>query len=408
MLENQKRKNNLCEKHILIGVSAGIAAYKIASLIRYFKKLEADVKVIMTPASCDFITPLTLSTLSQNPVAIEMYDEKTGEWTNHVELALWADLMIIAPLTANTLSKLANGQSDNLLSTTYLSAKCPVIVVPAMDLDMYKHPSTLKNLIQLEKDGVTVIPADTGFLASGLEGQGRMPEPDFIGDFVVNFLSESKLLEGVEVLITAGPTYEKIDPVRFIGNHSTGKMGFEIARAFLAKGAKVNLITGPTAMTLDHPLLNRIDIFSAEEMLAEVQKIWKSCNIGVFTAAVADYRPKEVANQKIKKQADELHIELIKNPDILKWAGSVKNKQYLLGFALETQNAEDYAKSKINAKNLDAIVVNSLEDKGAGFGHDTNKIKIIDRNNKMRSFELKQKQQVAKDIVAFIIDHYEI
>ncbi len=408
MLEDQKKPNNLCGKHLLIGVSAGIAAYKIASLVRYFKKLEADVKVIMTPASCDFITPLTLSTLSQNPVAIEMYDEKTGEWTNHVELALWADIFVIAPLTANTLSKLANGQSDNLLTTTYLSAKCPVIVAPAMDLDMYKHHSTNHNLIQLEKDGVIVIPADTGFLASGLEGQGRMPEPEFIGDFVVDFLNESKQLEGIEVLITAGPTYEKIDPVRFIGNHSTGKMGFEIARAFLAKGATVNLITGPTSMILNHPNLNRIDIFSASEMLVEVQKIWENCNIGVFAAAVADYRPKEIADQKIKKQSDELQIELIKNPDILKWAGSVKRNQYLLGFALETQNADEYAKSKIDAKNLDAIVVNSLEDKGAGFGHDTNKIKIIDRNNKMRSFELKQKQQVAKDIVAFILDNYEI
>lgn len=408
MLEDQKNLSNLRGKHILIGVTAGIAAYKIASLVRYFKKLGADVKVIMTPASCDFITPLTLATLSQNPVAVDLYDDKTGEWTNHVELALWANVMVIAPLTANTLAKMATGQSDNLLMTTYLSAKCQVIVSPAMDLDMYQHPSTLQNLEKLEKDGVMVIPADTGFLASGLEGQGRMPEPEFIGDFVVDFLQQSTTFEGKEVLITAGPTYEKIDPVRFIGNHSSGKMGFEIAKSFLAKGAKVHLVTGPTKEKLFHPNLNRMDVVSAEEMLASVQSIWSNCHIGVFSAAVADYRPKEMASQKIKKQADNLTIELVKNPDILKWAGSVKNNQFLMGFALETQAAEAYAKSKITAKNLDAIVVNTLEDSGAGFGVDTNKIKIIGSNNKITSFELKQKKQVALDIVTYIKENYEI
>ncbi len=408
MSEDPKKRNNLGGKHILIGVTAGIAAYKIASLIRYFKKLEAEVKVIMTPASCSFITPLTLSTLSQNPVAIELFDEENGEWTNHVELALWADVMIIAPLSANTLAKMAIGQSDNLLLTTYLSAKCPVIVAPAMDLDMYQHSSTQENIALLEKAGVLVIPAETGFLASGLQGQGRMPEPEFIGDFVVEFLEDANRLNGVEVLITAGPTHEKIDPVRFIGNHSTGKMGYEIARSFLSRGAKVNLISGPTKLQLEHPNLTKIDIVSADEMLLEVQKIWDKCNIGVFSAAVADYKPKVVATQKIKKQADEFSIELVKNPDILSWAGSVKKNQYLVGFALETQNADEYAKNKLEVKNLNAIVVNSLEDKGAGFGFDTNKIKIIDRNNKMSSFELKQKQEVAKDIVSYIVENYEV
>lgn len=408
MLENQKKLSNFHGKHILIGVTAGIAAYKIASLIRYFKKLEADVKVIMTPASCDFITPLTLATLSQNPVSIELYDAKTGQWTNHVELALWADVMIIAPLTANTLAKMASGQSDNLLLTTYLSAKCQVIVAPAMDLDMYNHPSTKRNIQQLEKDGVLVIPADTGFLASGLNGQGRMPEPEAIGDFVCDFLSQNETLKGVHVLITAGPTFEQIDPVRFIGNNSTGKMGFEIAKSFLQKGAFVHLIAGPTKELLNHQNLTRIDCTSADEMLQAVQGVWNDCQIGVFSAAVADYKPKVKANQKIKKQEDELSIELVKNPDILKWAGSVKKNQFLMGFALETQDAITYAKSKMEAKNLDAIVVNTLEDAGAGFGHETNKIKIIGANNKMISFELKHKKQVAQDIVSYIIENYEI
>lgn len=407
MLENQKKRINLRGKHILIGVTGGIAAYKTAGLVRYFKKLEADVKVVMTPASCDFITPLTLATLSQNPVAIELYDAKTGVWTNHVDLAMWADVMVIAPLTANTLAKMATGQSDNLLLTTYLSTQCPVIVAPAMDLDMYKHPSTARNLAQLEKDGVTVIPADSGFLASGLEGQGRMPEPEVIGDFVVDFLQGKQRAKGMTVLITAGPTYEKIDPVRFIGNHSTGKMGVHLAQAFLAEGATVKLVIGPSKLTLDHPNLERIDIQTAEEMLTAVQGVWDTCQIGVFAAAVADYRPKEMASQKLKKNTDEMQIELVKNPDILAWAGSVKKQQFLMGFALETQNAEEYAKGKIAAKNLDAIVVNSLEDKGAGFGHDTNKIKIINKRNKMSSFELKLKQEVAQDIVAYIIDNYE-
>lgn len=408
MLENRKKKSNLMGKHILVGVTAGIAAYKIAELVRYFKKLEAEVKVVMTPASCDFITPLTLSTLSQNPVAVDLYDSKTAEWTNHVELALWADVMVIAPLTANTLAKMVSGQSDNLLLTTFLSAKCPVIVAPAMDLDMYQHPSTKRNLEQLEKDGVTVIPADYGFLASGLVGHGRMQEPQQIGAFVCDFLASSDEFQGVKVLITAGPTYERIDPVRFIGNHSSGKMGFEIAKAFLNKGAEVILVTGPTKMVLHHPNLHRVDVMTAEEMLGEVQKVWQQCRIGVFSAAVADYRPRNTAEQKIKKNEEEMQLELVKNPDILKWAGSVKKQQYLVGFALETSDAEAYGKSKIESKNLNAIIVNSLEDAGAGFGHNTNKIKIIDKSNKIYSFELKTKQQVALDIVDFIRENYEI
>lgn len=395
-------------KHILVGVTAGIAAYKTASLIRYFKKLGAEVKVIMTPASCDFITPLTLSTLSQNPVAIEWFDKTTGQWTNHVELGKWADVFVIAPLTASTLSKMAHGNSDNLLIATYLSSTCPVVVAPAMDLDMYQHPTTHRNLAMLEEDGVTIIPAENGFLASGLHGQGRMQEPEVIGEFVENLLLSTQDFAGKKILITAGPTYENIDPVRFIGNFSTGKMGFEIARIFLNRGAEVILITGPTKQKLEHSNLRRIDITSANELLANAQKEWDACDIGVFSAAVSDYRPKEKLPQKFKKGAETMTLELVKNPDVLKWAGEHKTKQFLMGFALETQDAVDYAKNKLKTKNLNAIVVNSLADEGAGFGENTNLIKIIDDSNKIANFELKDKRLVAQDIVEFIKQHYEI
>lgn len=394
-------------KHILIGVTAGIAAYKTATLIRYFKKLGAEVKVIMTPASSDFITPLTLATLSQNPVAIDWYDKSNGVWTNHVELAKWADVFVIAPLTASSLSKLAHGEADNLLVATYLSATCPIVVAPAMDLDMYQHPTTQRNLDKLQQDGVTIIPAEDGFLASGLHGQGRMQEPETIGEFVRNFTSKEQPFRDKKILITAGPTHENIDPVRFIGNSSTGKMGFEIAHQLLQLGAEVFLIAGPTHQKLVADKLHRIDVTSAEEMLLEVQKYWNQCQIGIFSAAVSDYRPVKKESQKIKKDNESMHIELVKNPDILKWAGENKKGQFLLGFALETQDAINYAKGKIVAKNLDAIVVNSLEDKGAGFGETTNLIKIIDRSNKIYNFELKDKRLVAKDIVEFIQLKYE-
>jgi phosphopantothenoylcysteine decarboxylase / phosphopantothenate---cysteine ligase len=387
-------------KRILLGITGGIAAYKIAFLVRILKKKGAEVKCIMTPASSDFISPLTLATLSENPVHIEFWDKSNGQWTNHVDLGMWADIFVIAPLTASSLSKMANGQSDNLLLATYLSAKCPVYVAPAMDLDMYAHPSTTRNLATLEKDQVTIIPAETGFLASGLEGKGRMAEPEVIASYIEDYFSQTLDFENQTVLITAGPTYEKIDPVRFIGNHSSGKMGFEIAKNLLNRGAKVVLISGPTKEKLAHPNLSFFPIESAEEMLTCVQSEWKNCSIGIFSAAVADYRPEHVAEIKIKKKSDSLEIKLIKNPDILRWAGENRNNnQYLVGFALETDNAVENAKSKLTSKNLDLIVLNTLEDDGAGFGHDTNRIHLIDKHNNLTRFELKPKSKVAKDIV---------
>ena len=395
-------------KRILLGITGGIAAYKIAFLIRLLKKKEADVKCIMTPASCDFISPLTISTLSENPVYIEFWNQKDGTWTNHVDLGSWPDVFLIAPLTANTLAKLIHGQSDNLLTATFLSAKCPVIVAPAMDLDMYIHPSTKRNLTQLESDGVQIIPAESGELASGLVGQGRLAEPENIVLALENFLSRSMSFVGQKVLITAGPTYEKIDPVRFIGNHSSGKMGFEIAKVFLEQGAQVILITGPTKEKLTHQNLTLFQIESAEEMLEKVQGHWRAADIGVFAAAVADYRPEIVESQKIKKSEDTMTIKLVKNPDILAWAGANKSiNQKLIGFALETNDAEKYGFEKLKRKNLDFIVVNTLEDKGAGFGVDTNRIKIIDKSNKMIIFELKPKHQVAVDIVNYLKENIE-
>ncbi|MDD2983436.1 MAG: bifunctional phosphopantothenoylcysteine decarboxylase/phosphopantothenate--cysteine ligase CoaBC [Crocinitomicaceae bacterium] len=390
-------------KRILLGITGGIAAYKIAFLIRLIKKKEAEVRCIMTPASCDFISPLTIATLSENPVLIDFWNQKDGTWSNHVELGAWADVFLIAPLTANTMAKLVHGQSDNLLTATYLSATCPVMIAPAMDLDMYAHPATLRNIAQLESDHVHVIPAEFGELASGLVGKGRMAEPEHIVDHLIHFFKQDSLFEGTTVLITAGPTYEKLDPVRFIGNHSSGKMGFNIADQFLKQGAQVILVTGPTKETLHHPNLKRFDVESAQEMLELVQKYWKQCQIGVFSAAVSDYRPAEKADQKIKKSDDELILRLIKNPDILAWAGENKSKdQVLMGFALETNRAEEHAKGKLKKKNLDFIVVNTLEDQGAGFGVDTNRIKIIDKNNNLTSFELKSKREVAQDIVQYL------
>lgn len=396
-------------KRILLGITGGIAAYKIAFLIRILKKKGAEVKCIMTPASCDFISPLTLATLSENPVSIDFWNQKDGSWTNHVDLGMWPDLFLIAPLTANTLAKLVHGQSDNLLTATFLSAKCPVFVAPAMDLDMYAHPTTQRNLAQLEKDGIQIIPAESGELASGLIGQGRMAEPETIAEIVSSHLEKKARFSQKKVLITAGPTYEKIDPVRFIGNHSSGKMGFEIAKAFLDQGAEVTLISGPTREELSHPNLKRIDIQTALELLDATQANWEQQDIGIFAAAVADYRPAEVQSQKIKKKEDQLQINLIKNPDILAWAGSVKKKtQTLIGFALETQNALEHAAEKCARKNLDYIVVNTLEDKGAGFGGETNRIRIMRADNKITNFELKHKKKVAEDIVSFIFEEQKL
>ncbi len=390
-------------KRILLGITGGIAAYKIAFLIRLIKKKEAEVKCIMTPASCDFISPLTIATLSENPVLIDFWNQQDGTWSNHVELGAWADVFLIAPLTANTMAKLVHGQSDNLLTATYLSAKCPVMVAPAMDLDMYAHPATLRNMQQLEAEKVHIIPAEYGELASGLIGKGRMAEPEHILEHLIEFFEQASCFKDKTVLITAGPTYEKLDPVRFIGNHSSGKMGFNLADQFLKQGAKVILVTGPTKEVLQHPNLTRFDIESAQEMLEVVQQQWHECQLGVFSAAVADYRPAEKAEQKMKKSGDEMMLRFVKNPDVLAWAGKNKsNTQILIGFALETTQAEVYAKEKLEKKNLDFVVINTLEDEGAGFGVDTNRIKIMDKNNNLTSFELKSKREVARDIVHYL------
>ena len=387
-------------KRILLGITGGIAAYKIAYLIRYLKKEGAEVKCIMTPASCDFISPLVVSTLSQNPVAIEFWNKQTGVWMNHVELALWAELFVIAPATANTISKMANGGCDNFLLATYLSMKTKTVIAPAMDLDMYQHPTFKRNLAQLIEDGVFVIPATSGELASGLEGQGRMEEPEQILEFIKSKLEFSTALKNKKVLITAGPTYEAIDPVRFIGNHSSGKMGFELAKACLSQGYHVTLVSGPTNLELVHSNLELIKIESAEEMLSAVQSVWNQINIGIFAAAVADYRPNKKAEQKIKKSESEMTIALVKNPDILRWASDNRtNNQFVLGFALETNNSLENAFSKLYGKNLDLIVLNSLENKEAGFKKDTNKIVILDKQKTQIEFELKSKKEVAVDII---------
>lgn len=392
-------------KRILLGITGGIAAYKIAFLIRLLKKTGAEVKCIMTPASSDFISPLVVSTLSENPVGIEFWNREDGSWNNHVEYGLWADVFVIAPLTANTLSKMASGTCDNLLLATYLSMKSKSIVAPAMDLDMYAHSTTKRNLDKLESDGVKIIPAESGQLASGLEGTGRMAEPETILDGIVAYFEAKKdpKIKDKKVLITAGPTYENIDPVRFIGNHSSGKMGYAIAEKFLADGSEVVLVSGPTKLPeIKSSQLKTVHVRSANEMLAAVQKEWDSCDFGVFSAAVADYRPAEIADQKIKKAEDEMVLKLVKNPDILKWAGENKTKQVLVGFALETNNLRENAQKKLEKKNLNFIVMNTLADKGAGFGHDTNKISILDDHNNLRSFELKSKKEVAKDIVDYL------
>ena len=395
-------------KRILLGITGGIAAYKIAFLIRLLKKKEADVRCIMTPASCDFISPLTIATLSENPVFIDFWNQKDGTWTNHVDLGMWPDVFLIAPLTANTLAKFIHGQSDNLLTATFLSAKSPVLVAPAMDLDMYSHPATQRNLAQLESDGVQIIPAESGELASGLVGQGRLAEPENIVAVLDHFFAKSTAFQGQKVLITAGPTYEKIDPVRFVGNHSSGKMGYEIAKVFLNQGAEVTLISGPTKEKLTHKNLIIHSIQTADEMFNRVKSAWKSMNFGVFTAAVADYRPESPKEQKIKKNENTMTLNLVKNPDILAWAGENKSQnQKLVGFALETNDAEKHGFDKLKRKNLDFIVVNTLEDKGAGFGVDTNRIKIIDKSNKLISFELKPKDKVALDIVNYLKENLE-
>ncbi|MCR9173343.1 MAG: bifunctional phosphopantothenoylcysteine decarboxylase/phosphopantothenate--cysteine ligase CoaBC [bacterium] len=392
-------------KRVLLGITGGIAAYKIAFLIRLLKKNGAEVKVIMTPASCDFISPLVVSTLSGNPVGIEFWNKADGSWNNHVEYGLWADVLVIAPLTANTLSKMANGTCDNLLLATWLSMKSNTLVAPAMDLDMYAHPSTKENLQRLESFGIEIIPATSGELASGLEGEGRMAEPETIAKSIQEYFERQldPWFTDKKVLITAGPTYEAIDPVRFIGNHSSGKMGIALARELAERGAEVHLILGPTKEQVDHERIQVTSVNSAEEMLKNVQELWKDCQLGIFSAAVSDYRPANVADQKIKKSDASLHIELVKNPDILLWAGEHKSsEQLLVGFALETENLLENGRKKLEKKQLNCIVLNTLQDNGAGFGVDTNKISILDNHNNLQEFELKTKTEVAADIVDYV------
>jgi phosphopantothenoylcysteine decarboxylase/phosphopantothenate--cysteine ligase len=392
-------------KKILLGISGGIAAYKTASLVRLFIKAGAHVQVIMTPASKDFITPLTLSTLSKNPVYSSFYNEEdeNKQWNNHVELGLWADLFIIAPATANTLSKMANGTCDNLLVATYLSAKCPVFFAPAMDLDMYKHPSTISSFKLLQTFGNTIIPAENGELASGLSGEGRMAEPENIVSFIEADLESKLPLKGKTILITAGPTYEAIDPVRFIGNHSSGKMGFDIATAAAKLGAAVILVAGPTKFEINHSSIHVINVVTAQEMYDACHHYFNEVDVAIAAAAVADYKPKNVAIQKIKKSPDHFTIELEKTKDILASLGAIKQKQFLIGFALETENEIENAKEKIQKKNLDLIVLNSLQDKGAGFGGLTNKVTFIDKEFKIEPMDLKSKEAVADDILSKVI-----
>ena len=395
-------------KKILLGVSGGIAAYKTATLVRLFIKAGAHVQVIMTPASKDFVTPLTLSTLSKNPVHSSFFnqDDEEAVWNNHVELALWADIMLIAPATANTLSKMTTGNCDNLLIAAYLSAKCPVYFAPAMDLDMYKHPSTLSSFSALKQFGNIMIPAETGELASGLSGEGRMAEPENIVAFLEADLESKLPLKGKKILVTAGPTYEAIDPVRFIGNHSSGKMGFDIANEAANLGAEVFLIAGPTHFKAKNTLVKVVDVVSAQEMYDACHLYFNDVDVAIAAAAVADYKPKFVADQKIKKNAAEFSIELEKTKDVLSSLGAIKKNQFLIGFALETENEIENAKLKIQKKNLDLIVLNSLQDKGAGFKKDTNKVTFIDKNFEIEPMELKSKESVAADILNKVILHF--
>ncbi len=398
----------LSGKKIILGVSGGIAAYKSALLVRLFIKAGAEVQVIMTPASKDFVTPLTLSTLSKKPVYSTFFDNDKSEllWNNHVELALWADYIVVAPATANTISKMITGNCDNLLLGVYLSAKCPVYIAPAMDLDMYKHDSTISNFNTIKQFGTKIIPAETGELASGLSGEGRMAEPESIIAFLEQDILQTLPLVNKKILITAGPTYEAIDPVRFIGNHSTGKMGYDIAIEAANMGASVTLLSGPTHLSVQHSNIKLIRVTSADEMYNACHQFFIDADVMIAAAAVADYRPKYQEPQKIKKNEPTLTLELEKTKDILESLGKIKKNQFLVGFALETENEIANAMQKIKKKNLNLIVLNSLNDKGAGFGTKTNKITFINDKFVVEPKELKLKEQVAQDIVAKIITHY--
>lgn len=393
----------LAGKNIVIAVCGSIAAYKIAPLIRMLIKADAQINVIMSKEATAFITPLTLSTLSKKPVLIDYYQPNTGEWNNHVEIALSADYILVAPATANTISKMATGLCDNLLTAVYLSAKCPVLFAPAMDLDMWKHPSTQSNIKKLSSYGNILIPPGNGELASGLIGEGRMAEPEEIMDFLVKFSDRGLPLSGKKALVSAGPTYEAIDPVRFIGNHSSGKMGYAIAAQLKELGADVTLISGPSALKSPQGIL-KISVTSAADMLGACEEHFQTADIVVMSAAVADYTPIHVASQKIKKKENKFAIELKKTVDILATLGAKKNEQQLLiGFALETNNELENAKDKLIRKNLDFIVLNSMQDKGAGFATDTNKVTIIERSGNIHEFSIKSKEEVAEDICSIIV-----
>lgn len=388
-------------KHIVLGITGGIAAYKTVSLLRLLVKAGVEVQVVMTPAAKEFITPVTLSALSGHPVVSEFFTANTGEWHSHVDLGIWADLMVIAPCTASTIGKMANGIADNMLMTTYLSAKEPVMIAPAMDLDMMAHPSTKRNLAVLASDGVEVIEPAAGELASHLVGKGRMEEPENIFAAIEKKFLRTQDLKGKKVAITAGPTYEKLDPVRFIGNYSSGKMGMALAEECASRGAEVTVVCGPMSVRSDNPAIHRIDVENACQMLEASREPFASADIGIFAAAVADYRPASQADRKIKREnTDTMTISLLKNPDIASTLASGKrDSQIFVGFALETDHEYENALGKLKRKNLDMIVLNSLQDKGAGFGTDTNKITIVGNDGIEKSFPLKEKRAVAGDII---------
>ena len=387
-------------KHIILGVTGSIAAYKAATLTRLLVKEGASVKVVMTPLAKEFITPLTMATLSKSPIMVDFYNPENGDWNSHVDLGLWADLYLIAPASANTIGKMAGGIADNLLLTTYLSAKCPVMVAPAMDLDMYKHPVTQRDLKVLQSFGNIIIEPESGELASGLIGKGRMEEPERIVAFIADYFARQEDFKGKKVVVTAGPTYEKIDPVRFIGNYSSGKMGLAIAEEFAGRGAEVVLVCGPVNLKTSHPAIRRVDVESAVQMYEVTSKEFVNSDVAVLSAAVADFTPKEKADHKIKRGKDDLLLELLPTKDIAAELGRIKTaSQLLVGFALETNDEEVNALSKMQRKNLDMIVLNSLNDKGAGFSVDTNKVTILDKAGDKTVYELKTKVEVAKDIV---------
>lgn len=385
-------------RKILVGITGSIAAYKTAVLVRLLVKEGAEVRVIMTEAARQFIAPLTLSTLSRHPVLGRFFDPDSGTWESHVELGLWADAMLVAPLSANTLAKMAHGQCDNLLTATYLSARCPVYLAPAMDLDMYRHPSTVNNLRLVAGYGARIIDAEYGELASGLQGEGRMAEPGHIVEALRSAFIRP--LEGRKALVTAGPTYEPIDPVRFIGNHSSGKMGYALARRLAELGAEVTLVSGPTALTAEHPQIRLVRVERADEMYEACRAVFAACDYTVLAAAVADYRPAETSDQKIKKSSERRSLGLEPTVDIARELGLLKREgQYIVGFALETENERAHAHEKLERKNFDLIVLNSLRDPGAGFGHDTNRVSILDRRGGEREYPLKSKHEVANDII---------